>query len=192
MWITLLLLATVPEQALDALQTLQNFTELLGVPTAPKKTYTWSLDANGRQALRLAKQEVKRSQSDLGAHLQYCSQQSNGFAKKKCAELSNLWPKLAQSQAPLHQKEKVLTTVAWPRAFHSASTVHLAEAIVQELRAGAMKALRLDKSGANAILQLSLSTNTLMDPGFYLLWDSLMQFRRFADLPIHRRLAHSA
>ena len=41
----------------------------------------------------------------------------------------------------------------------------------QELRAGAMKGMRLDKAGANAVLHLSLSTNTLLDPGFFLLWE---------------------
>eukprot|EP00435_Cladocopium_sp_Y103_P007868 s1448_g2.t1 len=174
------LLSAAPQQSLEALEILQNMTELLGVPTDPNKTYAWSLDAAGRQALRSASQTVRRSQADLGAHMQYSAQQSNGFVKKKCQDLATLWPRLAQSPAPLDHKMKVLTTVAWPRAFHSASTVHLADAIIQDLRAGAMKALRLDKAGANAVLQLSLTTNTLLDPGFYVLWDSLQQFRRFA------------
>ena len=134
--------------------------------------------------LRQAEQTVKRNQPDLGAHLQYSGQQTNGTVKKKCQDLQNLWARLAQSQAPLQHKYKVLTAVAWPRAFHSASTVHLTDSLVQELRAGAMKGLRLDKAGANAVLQFSLSTNTMLDPGYFLLWDSLSQFRRFANLDV--------
>ena len=176
------LLAGTPAHTIDAIHVLSGFTDFLGVPTDPKKTYSWSLDTQSRKELRDANQEVKRNHPDLGAHLQYSGQQTNGSVKKKCADLQAVWAKLAQSPAPLAHKMKVLTAVAWPRAFHSASTVHLAEPQIQELRAGAMKGLRLDKAGANAIMQLSLSQNTLQDPGYYLLWDSLVQFRRFADL----------
>eukprot|EP00435_Cladocopium_sp_Y103_P027033 s874_g6.t1 len=176
------LLDSVPDGAIDAIDTLSSFTGFLGVPTDPKKTYSWSLDAQGRKALRAANHEVKRNQPDLGAHLQYSAQQTNGSVKQKCADLQSLWAKLAQSQAPMTHKWKILTTVAWPRAFHSASTVHLTDTLIQELRAGAMKGLRLDKAGANAVLQFSLNPNTMLDPGYFLLWDSLVQFRRFADL----------
>ena len=105
-------------------------------------------------------------------------------SKRNAKTFKSLWARLAQSQAPLQHKYKVLTAVAWPRAFHSASTVHLTDSLVQELRAGAMKGLRLDKAGANAVLQFSLSTNTMLDPGYFLLWDSLSQFRRFANLDV--------
>ena len=178
------LLSNVPADAVESIDILSNFTEFLGVPTDPKKTYTWSLDTSSRKMLRQAEQTVKRNQPDLGAHLQYSGQQTNGTVKKKCQDLQSLWARLAQSQAPLQHKYKVLTAVAWPRAFHSASTVHLTDSLVQELRAGAMKGLRLDKAGANAVLQFSLSTNTMLDPGYFLLWDSLSQFRRFANLDV--------
>eukprot|EP00435_Cladocopium_sp_Y103_P002091 s1587_g1.t1 len=174
------LLADDPQDAVEALEVLANLTDFLGTPIDRRKTYGWSLDASGRRVLRDAQQTVCRSHADLGAHLQYSGNQTNGSVKKKCHELAQLWPRLAQSNAPLSHKLRVLVSVAWPRAFHAASTVHLAEQVVQELRAGAMQSLRLDKTGASSLLQLSMSTNTLIDPGFFLLWDSLTQFRRFA------------
>eukprot|EP00435_Cladocopium_sp_Y103_P057180 s391_g19.t1 len=44
-----------------------------------------------------------------------------------------------------------------------------------------MQGLRLDKTGASSLLQFSLTTNTLLDPGFFLLWDALVHFRRYAS-----------
>jgi len=49
-------------------------------------------------------------------------------------------------------------------------------------RAGAMQSFKLEKTGASSLLQLSLTTNTLLDPRYYILWDALVQFRRFANL----------
>ena len=65
--------------------------------------------------------------ADLGAHSQYSGNQTNGTVKKKCQALAQLWPRLAQSNAPLAHKQGVLVSVAWPRAFHAASAVFLSE-----------------------------------------------------------------
>ena len=97
----------------------------------------------------------------------------------KCQELQGLWRKLAQSRAPLTQKLRILTTVAWPRAFHSASIVHLSNATLTDLRRDAVKALGINKSGLNPQVYLSLQGNALCDPGFFILWDALCKFRRF-------------
>lgn len=45
-----------------------------------------------------------------------------------------------------------------------------------------MQSFKLEKTGASSLLQLSLTTNTLLDPRYYILWDALVQFRRFANL----------
>eukprot|EP00435_Cladocopium_sp_Y103_P066311 s31_g28.t1 len=170
--------------AIDGLRTLQKFTAFLGVPCDETKTYAWALDTQGRQQLMEADLPVHMQQKDLGAHVQYCGRQTNGAVKRKCKDLQTLWSSLAQSPAPLRHKYKILTAVAWPRALHAASTVHLAEAILTDLRAGAMKGLRLDKSGASPGLQFGLSPITVQDPGFFVLWNALLQFRKFADVSV--------
>eukprot|EP00435_Cladocopium_sp_Y103_P013434 s711_g3.t1 len=170
------------EDTLEAIEVLTRFTAFMGTPVDPKKTYGWALDTKGRKCFTAANHVVHKSHADLGAHLQYSGNQTNGAVKQKCLDLKQLWPRLAQSSAPGAHKQRVLTTVAWPRALHASSTVHIAEAVVQEMRSGAMQALRMDKTGASSVLQFGLSQNTLMDPGFYMLWDAVMQFRRFATL----------
>ena len=86
-------------QALDGLQTLQTFTNFLGVPCDTQKTYAWALDTHGRQQFQEAELPVHMQQKDLGAHLQYCGRQTNGAVKQKCKDLQSLWPCLAQSPA---------------------------------------------------------------------------------------------
>ena len=170
------------QAAIDGIIRLGKFVEFLGVPLDPGKTFTWALDTQGRKVFREANWKVEYSQKDLGAHKQYSGQRTNKTIVSKGRQLQDLWALLAQSQAPLAQKYKVLTTVAWPRAFHGASITHLSDEFVMEARRGAMKGLCLDQGGTNSMLQLSLSPNTLGDPGFFLVWDAVQQFRRFAEL----------
>ena len=71
--------------------------------------------------------------------------------------------KISTESSSSQTEQKVLTTVAWPRALHAASTVHIAGQSRGQFRDS-----------------VCLSQNTLMDPAFFL-WDSLRQFRRFAN-----------
>eukprot|EP00438_Fugacium_kawagutii_P035848 Skav205416 [mRNA] locus=scaffold582:123310:125493:- [translate_table: standard] len=113
--------------------------------------------------------------------MQFTAKQTNAGIMMKLHALEQLWPALAQSQAPLSHKQRVLTTVAWPRAFYAASTVHLSDQEVNLLRRGAMKSLLLDKQGSNPSVQLSLTGDALQDPGYFLLWDAIAQARRHSD-----------
>ena len=175
------IMAEEPEQVLSAYDTFEALTGHLGVPVDEKKTYTWSCDATGRQTLRQRNQVVLQQARDLGGHISYTGQQTNSTVTQKCKDLQELWPKLAQSTAGVGKKQQLLLLVAWPRALHSASVVHLSEATLTDIRRGAMKGLGLDKAGANPLLQLSLGEKTPMsDPGFFILWDSVTKLRRLA------------
>eukprot|EP00438_Fugacium_kawagutii_P027016 Skav232514 [mRNA] locus=scaffold1096:710531:712861:+ [translate_table: standard] len=157
---------------------LTEFCRFLGVMVDPKKTFTWSISASDRKLLRSQGALVERAKKDEGAHMQFNAQQTNASVIAKLKDLDQLWPSLAQSKAPLSHKQRILTTVAWPRAFYAASTVHISETHITALRRGAMKSLMLDKQGANPMIQLSLTGDPLQDPGFFVLWDSVMQLRR--------------
>ena len=173
--------AEQPEDTLSAFSTFAALTNYLGVPVDENKTYTWSCDTQGRKILRQQDQVVLQQARDLGGHISYTGHQTNSTVVKKCKDLEDLWPRLAQSMAAISKKQQMLIMVAWPRALHAASVVHLSDAILTDMRRGAMKGLALDKAGANPLLQLSLGEPSPMsDPGFYILWDSITKFRRLS------------
>jgi len=169
------------EQTKQALTSLQGFCDLLDVQLDARKTYHWSCDATGRAHLRAHNDIPVRSAKDLGAHMQYTGNQTNGTVLAKFKQLPELWHKLSRSHAPQAQKLKVLRVVAWPRVLYSGSIVHIGPAHFDEARAGAFKAIGMQKSGANAQIFLALVANVGTDPEFYALWNSVTQFRRHIE-----------
>ena len=174
-------LSADPDSACEALEAVASMTEWMGVPIDRGKTFAWGTTSTLRRTLGDQVPLVLLSTKDLGGHLQFSGKQTNFTVTDKCKDLDALWRKLAQSRAPLHQKLRVLTTVAWPRAFHSASIVHLSNATLTDLRRDAVKALGINKSGLNPQVYLSLQGNALCDPGFFILWDALCKLRRFVN-----------
>jgi len=170
--------APTVEQTTKALSSLQGFCDLLDVQLDVNKTYHWACDAAGRAHLRAQNDLPVRSAKDLGAHMQYTANQTNGTVLAKFRQLPELWHKLARSHAPQSQKLKVLRVVAWPRTLYSGSIVHIGPAHFDEARAGAFKAIGMQKSGANAQIFLSLVATVSSDPEFYALWNTVTQFRR--------------
>lgn len=131
--------------------------------------------------MKAADLQVVYSSKDLGTHMQYSGKQTNKSVKGKCYQLSELWGPLSRSRAPRSHKERVLCTVAWPKACHGAATVHLSSFTFMDMRRGAMKALGLDKAGANPHIQFALQQNTLMDPEYYCTWDGVAKMRQYGD-----------
>ena len=162
----------------NAFRSLQDFCWLLDVEVDRQKTYVWSTDPGSRVDLRQGELTLETSARDLGGHMQYTACKSNASVRKKCEELSQLWPYLRRSGAPKEHKVRTLKTVAWPRALHGASTVNLNKNTFDSMRAGAMKALSLDKLGSNSQIHWSLIENPLCDPEFYALWSSCLALRR--------------
>ena len=166
------------EQTTKALRSLQRFCELLDVQLDTQKTYRWACDATGRADLRAMQVTPIKAAKDLGAHIQYTANLTNGTVLAKFRKLPDLWHKLSRSHSPQVQKLKVLRVVAWPRVLYSGAIVHIGKAHFDEARAGAFRALGLQKSGANAQVFLSLMAPAQSDPEFYALWHSVTQFRR--------------
>ena len=170
--------AATVEQTTQALTSLRRFCDLLDVQLDTQKTYHWSCDPTGRASLRAQNALPVRAAKDLGAHMQYTANQTNGSVLAKFRQLPELWHKLSRSHAPQAQKLKVLRVVAWPRVLYSGSIVRIGPAHFDEARAGAFRAIGLQKSGANAQIFLSLVANVGTDPEFYALWNAVTQFRR--------------
>jgi len=162
----------------EALESLDGFCRLLDIQLDPSKTVRWACTAEGRHEIRAAQEVLITSARDLGAHMQFDARRTNITVVNKFKQLPALWHQLARSQAPLHQKLRVLRSVAWPRAMYAISTVHIGPAHFVEARAGAFNALGLTKAGANPQIFLSLVSNPMTDPEFYALWITVTQFRR--------------
>ena len=183
--------APTVRQTTQALESLQGFCTLLDVQLDIKKTYHWACDATGRANLRAQHEIPVKAARDLGAHMQYTANQTNGTVLARFRQLPELWHKLSRSHASQDQKLKVLRVVAWPRTLYSGSIVHIGPAHFDEARAGAFKALGLQKSGANAQIFLSLVAATISDPEFYAMWNAVSQFRRhitedLLDVTLHQ------
>ena len=162
----------------EAFQSLQDFCWLLDVEVDIKKTFVWSTDSAARAEFRTGDLTMETSARDLGGHMQYTASRSNASVRKKCEELSQLWPYLKRSGAPRDHKVKTLKTVAWPRALHGSTTVSLNKNTFDSMRAGAMKALSLEKLGSNSQIHWSLVEHPQCDPEFYALWSSCLALRR--------------
>ena len=162
----------------DAFSSLQDFCWLLDVEVDLQKTLVWSTDSESRKEFRQGPLALESSARDLGGHMQYTAARGNFSVRKKCEELSQLWPSLRRSGAPRMHKVKTLKTVAWPRALHGCATVNLNANTFDGMRAGAMKAVSMDKLGGNSQINWSLIEHPLCDPEYYALWSSCLALRR--------------
>ena len=169
------------QEVIQAFEALDQICQELDLSIDRNKTVTWALDGASRQHLRSEGLVVQRNLRDLGGHQQFSRQQTNGTLKAQCERLTKLWPALARSVAPYHQKLKVIRCKAWPRGLHAASGVHIAPGIFNSLRAGAGKSLRSDKAGSNSQILLSLVHFPAHDPACFAIIDAIIQFRRFAE-----------
>ena len=181
------------EAIIQALDALESICDELDLTLDRAKTFTWALDGQSRSELRAGGLSVQRNLRDLGGHQQFSRQQTNGTLKSQCDRLSKLWPALARSHAPHHQKLKVIRCKAWPRGLHAASGVHISPSIFKALSSQACKGLRADKAGCNSRILLSLVHFPAHDPACFAILDSLAQFRRFANpIQVEPYLQHAS
>ena len=169
------------EEVVASVYHLDRFCTLLDLQLDKDKTVFWSLDGANRKQLRNLQKRVIHQGRDLGGHMQFTKQQTNGTVAEKCAKLSGLWTKLFRCKAPLPHKFKVLRCKAWPRALHASPGVHINPHQFDALRGGAMQGLGLVRAGASSLIQLSLLSYPTHDPECYAAFSSLRHFRRYAD-----------
>ena len=175
------LVGTDPLQCLDALGHLRSFVQLVDLELDEAKLYSWSTSKAGRQAIRAQGGKVLLSCRDLGGHVNYSKKNSMYTLKNRMIELADFWTWLRRSQAPLSQKLRALSSVAWPRCLHGIPGASIGLAHFARLRASAMAALNFDKVGASSLLQFSLLCSPRYDPGYYACWNTLRTFRRIAE-----------
>eukprot|EP00435_Cladocopium_sp_Y103_P071966 s172_g38.t2 len=182
--------------AQSALAQLQRFCDLVDLTLDHRKTFAWSMDAEGRKHLRSSGIRVVTHCRALGAHMQLSRQHTNRTLQQRVQGLHDLWDRLRLSPSPYKAKAMCLTTAAWPWGLHGIAATCLGAQVIGRLRSGAMRGLGADSSGANPWIHLGLVESPDHDPGFWSIIQTLRCARECGDadwvMPVLADLAKSA
>ena len=148
----------------------------------PAKTYFWSTNPSSRFELRSDGLTPKSWARDLGAHMQYTKASTNSVITDKIAAFQPKWKALARSPAPASQKKVALVVAAWPNVLHGVSSVHLAAGHFDQLRTQAVRGFADQTPGTSPVAILSLSNHPRLDPEFFALWSTILDFRTQTSL----------
>ena len=169
-------IANSPEQIQAAFESTLSFTRALDLVVDQKKTFGWSTQRAMRSQLRSQGIVVKLDSGDLGAHLTYSKQIRNSSLIARFEGLADFWPKLRSAEGTQAQKMVVIRQAAWPRAMHGVAATTVGRKRFHSLRVQVLRAIGLEKPGANAWLQLHLEQRPT-DPQFYALEQTVRDFR---------------
>eukprot|EP00438_Fugacium_kawagutii_P027561 Skav207080 [mRNA] locus=scaffold1909:525523:530421:+ [translate_table: standard] len=176
--------SNTPSATLRVWDQLQAFSKTMDITLDAKKTYTWATASADRKTLRSGPVPVKLDGRDLGAHMHYSKRRTMYTIRDRIGTAQALWGGIARSLAPLTQKLRLLPSVAWARCFHGSAIVPLGDDHANRLRSKAMQALRWDKKGASPWIQFSLVEDPTHDPGFHIVWSTILAFRRLVDFDV--------
>ena len=175
------LMAFTEQQLQAGIICLQTWLELWDLHLDPDKSYVWSTSPATRASLQVLGWRISQVDKDLGAPMAYGKRSATSVASTRVQSLRPLWPMLLRSLAPQWQKEKLLRTALWPRAFYGGAISTLAQDHLRQLRTEAMRALGFRRAGASPAIRLFLLCHEQCDPGYYDAWHSLLTFRRVAE-----------
>ena len=166
---------------IHGMQEVESFTDMLELPMDPAKAAFWSNQAGDRQVFRQANKPVIQHGRNLGGHVSYGKALTNYTIRVRIQSQRTMWTWLKRSVAPVFQKILTLAVVAWPRCLHGAFGTPLGQDNLSHLRTRGMQALQFDHPGANPMLQLGCVCPPRTDPGYYLVKETVFQFRRFCN-----------
>ena len=136
---------------------LELFTSHMDLAIDMKKTRVWSTESDARRHFRQGTVVVTLAARNLGAHQNFSKPCHNAVLLARLEKMSEIWVRLRASQGPYKAKLAAIHMMAWPRALHGVTVVHLGECQFKPLRAGAMRALKANRKGANPFLHLASS-----------------------------------
>jgi len=157
---------------------LETFTGLLDLSLDMSKTRLWSNDGATRRVFRTSDLQVTLAARNLGAHQNFSRHCHNSVLQQRIAKMPQTWVRLRASPAPYRHKLAAIRMMAWPRALHGVTVVHVGEMHYKSLRAGAVRALKSDRKGANPYLHLA-NCAVVTDPEA---WFILQTFRDTREL----------
>ena len=152
---------------------------MLELPIDDKKTIFWSTDQAERQSLRSSEQPTAYWTRDLGGHVQYSRQLTNSVITGKITEFQPRWQSLAASKAGYRKKMHAIKSVAWPNVLHGIASAFVGTTHFDELRTAALRSLGEHKPGVSPILHLSMVSHPSADPGFFAIWNTLLETRKY-------------
>ena len=154
-----------------------NFFDHMDLEWDPAKTYFWSTSAQERQEFHATHCVTRPWARDLGAHMQYTQAATNSVITAKIAQFQPQWKELSRSHASARQKKLALVVAAWPNLMHGISSVHLGSAHYETLRTKALRSFSDPTPGTSPVIALSLCEHPRLDPEFYALWRTMLDFR---------------
>ena len=160
---------------------LEEFTSLMDLAIDMSKTRLWSTEADARRVFRESDVTVTLAARNLGAHQNFSRHCHNASLQARLKKMPQIWVRLRASHGPYRYKIMVLHMMAWPRALHGISVVHLGANHFKPLRAGALRALKADRKGANPFLHLA-SSAVQSDPEAWSILQSLRDVREHGSL----------
>ena len=160
---------------------MKDFTEMLDLTLDQRKCFVWGTTAAIRDGFRRLHKNVKRHERNLGGHISYCKVPTNYTLRDRIASFESTWTWLKKSKAPLNQRLKIVTVVAWPRCLHGIANIPLGAEHFAKLRSRVMQSLAWQKKGANPLVQVSLIHGVKYDPGYFALISTVKAFRRFSN-----------
>ena len=159
---------------------LEQFTSHLDLAIDMSKTRLWSTDSDARRVFRQGRLVVTLAARNLGAHQNFSRHCHNAEIQKRLASMPRIWIRLKASPATYKQKLVAIHMMAWPKALHGISVVHLGETHWKCLRSGAVRALKADRKGANPYLHLA-SSSVQSDPEAWAILQTLRDVRELGD-----------
>lgn len=107
---------------------MEQFTGQLDLALDLSKTRLWSTDADARRELRQTDVQVTLSARNLGAHQNFSRHCHNAVLLQRLSKMPGVWTRLRASQGPYRAKLSAIRMMAWPRALHGVTVVHVGEA----------------------------------------------------------------
>ena len=159
---------------------LQTWLDLWALQLDTEKSYIWATTAAARSTLKVLGWRISTTAKDLGAPMAYGKGSASSISGMRLQSLNELWPLLSRSMAPQWQKEKILRTALWPRAFYGGAISTISQDNLCQLRSDAMRAIGHRRAGASPAVRLFLLCHPQCDPGYYHAWHAMQTFRRVA------------
>ncbi|CAL1129477.1 unnamed protein product [Cladocopium goreaui] len=164
-------------------QSVLDFTSVLDLELDLKKTKVWSTHTAARRDFRQQPLTVALATRNLGAHQNFSRHAWNSVLLARIRAMPEVFRRLKTSLAPYSAKLRAVRVMAWPRALHGVSVVHVGSSHMKVLRSAVMQGIGASRKGANPVLHLA-SNHLEADPEA---WCILQTFRDARELgPLDR------
>eukprot|EP00435_Cladocopium_sp_Y103_P055110 s1486_g18.t1 len=137
-----------------------------------KKSSCWAVKPQDRAILTALGLEVVTAGADLGASMIYGASHRNQVLQQRILAVQPYWAKLRQLRVSPWHKLLLIKMALLPRALHMSHLTFLGKQWFVTLRTHIMRALRVNRAGANLLVRISLVYGLDFDPSFFDAWNA--------------------